>query len=131
MGRATLALAIALTTCALGACTATWQELTPQPGGFALDSTKTYSLLLAAGDTLRVRHAGVIGDSVHWGEEVLHGEWTHRDGAVGLAAIGRVEVYEGAQAGNDDLVIAGVILASAGVILLLVAVGHSFDNIRF
>lgn len=125
MRHASLVIGICLIVAGLSAC-ATWQELTPQPNrALALDSTKIYALVLADGDTLRIRHAGVVGDSAHWGEQVSHGSWIHQRGAVRVSDIRRVEVYGGSGVGGEGVAIGFVALAAVGFILLMEAVANS------
>lgn len=124
MRRASLVLGICLIGSGLSAC-ATWQELTPQPNrAFTLDSTKIYGLVLTAGDTLRIRHAVVVGDSAHWADQVSHGSWVHQEGAVRLSDIRRVELYGGSGVGREGVAIGFVAAATVGFILLMAAVGH-------
>ena len=102
----------------LGACASRWQELTPQSSDrLALDSTKIYALVLAGGDTVRVRHASVVGDSVHWTERVRHGTWIPESGGVGRTEIRQVVVYAGVSGSGAAVGLA--MLGAVSVLLLL------------
>lgn len=101
----------------LSACVAKWQELTPQSNGqLTLDSTKIYALVLADGDTLRVRHASVAGDSVHWTERVRLGAWVPESGGVRRTAIRQIGMYAGS--GADGTTVGFGLLAVTGLLML-------------
>lgn len=124
MLRIPLAIALGTAVLLLDACAA-WQELTPpSQGSLALDSTRTYGLVLNDGDTLRVRHAGVAGDSVHWAEQLTRGSWIHQSGGRRLADIRRVEAYEGSGIAGHDAEVGLGLLAGFGLVLMIAVISH-------